>query len=156
MSTDNGDSWLPEFRLTDDSAYTRFTDVAVSDDTVYVVYYSQSQPGVIDQGLYFRRYDPEPQGIHDITPTPSKLSLTAYPNPFNSECQIGYTIPILAHVKIDIYNIVGQKITTLIDEDKSPGEYRVTFKADQIASGVYYYRIRVGEFSETKPVVLLR
>jgi hypothetical protein len=156
ISTDNGISWQPEFRLTSDSANTLYPGVAVSNDTVNVIYYSDAQPGVIDRGLYFRRYDPEPQGINDSPPTPSKLNLTAYPNPFNSSCYIKFAIPEPAHVLIDVYNILGQKVATLLNEQQQAGEHTVVFDASNLGSGLYFYRLNAGEYSETKSLVLIK
>jgi flagellar hook assembly protein FlgD len=64
-------------------------------------------------------------------------------------------------VGVKVYNVVGQLVKTLVDEVKSPGEYEVTWNGrnendDQVASGVYFYKLRVSDFVETRKMVLLR
>jgi len=83
-----------------------------------------------------------------------------YPNPFNPSTKISYTIPNvgtgLQPVRLVIYDILGNEVSTLVDEQKAPGSYEVEFKADNLSSGVYIYRIQTAEFNETKKMILLR
>ncbi len=79
-----------------------------------------------------------------------------YPNPFNPVTNIIYKVPYAANVKITIYNSLGQKISTLVDELKNKGTYEVQFDGSNLASGVYFYRMQVGNFVETKKLVLLK
>jgi hypothetical protein len=90
-------------------------------------------------------------------PTPLRYSLgDAYPNPFNSTCIISFFIPEKTEVKIEVFNILGQKVTTVLHETKDAGEYSVKFEADNIGSGVYFYRMSTDNFSKTKSMVLLK
>ncbi|HXF99332.1 MAG TPA: T9SS type A sorting domain-containing protein [Bacteroidota bacterium] len=79
-----------------------------------------------------------------------------YPNPFNPTTTIRYALPRSARVNLSIYNILGQHIATLIDETQEAGVKTVTFHADNLASGVYFYRLEAGNFVQTKKLVLLR
>ena len=79
-----------------------------------------------------------------------------YPNPFNPETRISYTIAKPGHVKLAIYNVLGQKVATLVDEFKAASTYRVTFDASDLTSGVYFYRLDVGDYSKTMKMMLLR
>lgn len=84
-----------------------------------------------------------------------------YPNPFNPITIIDFAIPEESRVTIKVYNILGQVVNTLLDEVKSPGNYRVNFngvnnKGEQLASGIYFYKIEAGDFREVKKMVLLR
>ncbi len=79
-----------------------------------------------------------------------------YPNPFNPETRISYTIAKPGHVKLAIYNVLGQKVATLVDEYKAASTYRVTFNANNLPSGVYFYRLEVGDYSKTMKMMLLR
>ena len=84
-----------------------------------------------------------------------------YPNPFNPSTTIRYEIPQRGRVEIHIYNILGQQIGTLVDEEKDPGWYTVLWNGRndeglQVGSGVYFYRIRTGNFVGTKKLMLLR
>ncbi|HGY54063.1 MAG TPA: tandem-95 repeat protein, partial [Caldithrix abyssi] len=83
-----------------------------------------------------------------------------YPNPFNPSTLINYSIGStqgsFVSVRLDIYNIMGQKVTTLIDERQAPGRYKALWKADGLASGVYFYRLVAGKFVSVKKMILMR
>jgi len=79
-----------------------------------------------------------------------------YPNPFNAVCKIAYELPTEARVKIEVFNIVGQKVATLVDEQKPAGSHMAIFNSENLSSGVYMYRIKTGNFEKTKKMVLLK
>ncbi len=79
-----------------------------------------------------------------------------YPNPFNPTTEIAFDVPTKSHVTLSIYNILGQKVETLVNEEKSPGEYTVQWDASQQATGVYFYKIEAGDFTETRKMMLLK
>lgn len=79
-----------------------------------------------------------------------------YPNPFNPSTQIEYRIPHSTFVEIKVYDVLGKEITTLVDEFKTAGIYKVQFNTRNLSSGVYFYTIKAGEYSETKKMLLLR
>jgi len=79
-----------------------------------------------------------------------------YPNPFNSFTRITYEIPVEANVSIVLYDILSRKVETLIDEYKTIGKYEVEFTADNIASGIYFYTLRSGNFTQTRKMILLK
>ena len=79
-----------------------------------------------------------------------------YPNPFNPTTIISYQLPQQSHVELTIYNMTGQKITTVVSERQSAGSYQYEWDAEHVTSGVYLYRIAAGKFVETKKLVLLK
>jgi len=79
-----------------------------------------------------------------------------YPNPFNPTTNIMYTVPSKEYVNLTVYNILGEKIATLVDEEKAPGKYTVTFDGSRLPSGVYFYRLHAGKFNETREMVLVK
>jgi hypothetical protein len=79
-----------------------------------------------------------------------------YPNPFNPTTTIRYVIPERALVTIKIYDILGDEITTLVNEEKPIGNYEVDFIASNLSSGVYFYKLTAGDFIQTKKMILLR
>ncbi len=105
-------------------------------------------------------------GIADASGTPEKFVLNQnYPNPFNPTTQIPFTLPQTGQVKIDIYTSVGQKVATVLNEQKTAGRHAVTFDASfdgALASGVYYYRIafkatgNARHFQATKKMLLVK
>ena len=79
-----------------------------------------------------------------------------YPNPFNPETVIRFEVPERRHTRLDVFDVLGRVVETLVDETLSPGTYRAVFKADDLPSGVYFYRLKAGAFTETRSMVLLR
>jgi hypothetical protein len=79
-----------------------------------------------------------------------------YPNPFNPSTTINYQVPAYSHVTITLFNVLGKEIKTIVDENKSGGSYSVRLNADHLASGIYYYRMKAGNFIQTKKLILLK
>jgi hypothetical protein len=79
-----------------------------------------------------------------------------YPNPFNPSTTIEFDLPKSSNVKIEVYNIAGQKIQTLLNKKMSAGSHKVDFNAENLSSGVYFYKIEAGEFQDVKKMILLR
>jgi hypothetical protein len=79
-----------------------------------------------------------------------------YPNPFNPATTIRFALPVDSHVKLVVYNAAGQKVSTLIDADAPAGNHTVELNASKLTSGVYFYRLSAGNFTETKKMILLR
>jgi Carboxypeptidase regulatory-like domain/Viral BACON domain len=93
---------------------------------------------------------------------PSQFSLSQnYPNPFNPETTISFDIPVEARVKLTIFNILGEKVTTLIDEQKAAGSYTViwsgqTDNGSTVSSGIYFYRLDAGEYVKSMKMTLMK
>ena len=88
---------------------------------------------------------------------PFSFSLSQnYPNPFNPTTTIQYSIPKETGVSIKIYNILGQEIATLVNQRQTAGNYTATFDASRFASGVYFYRLSAGSFSQVRKMLLLK
>ena len=93
-------------------------------------------------------------------PTEYKLEQN-YPNPFNPSTKIRYSVPQIANskmqnVKLIVYDILGNEIRTIVNEQKEPGYYEIDFNASQLASGVYIYRLQANEFVSTKKMMLIK
>jgi len=93
---------------------------------------------------------------------PKEFSLSQNrPNPFNPTTSIQYSLPTRSHVVLDIYNLLGQRVTTLVDETKEAGIHQVIWngkgsKGNTVTSGVYFYRIKADNYSEVKKMVLMK
>lgn len=94
---------------------------------------------------------------NEISENPKQFTLSQnYPNPFNPTSTIEFTLPAAVDVRLDVYNISGQLVSTLVDSRMNAGQHSILFDASNLASGVYLYRIRAGNFMETKQMTLIK
>ena len=88
---------------------------------------------------------------------PTKYSLKQnYPNPFNPETVISYQLPVMSKVELKVYDVLGREVATLVNKEQSAGTYEVQFDASNLTSGIYFYRLMSGEYSETKKMLILK
>ena len=106
-----------------------------------------------------------PTATEEINKLPDNINLSQnYPNPFNPSTVIRYSIPTIqdanfastTNVTLRIYDILGNEVATLVDEQQSPGFYERTWHAEDLSSGIYFYLLRVGSFVESKKMILLK
>ena len=91
------------------------------------------------------------------TTAPKEFSLSQnFPNPFNPVTIISYQLPETGFVTLKVYDILGNKVVTLVNDEKPTGSYNVSFDASKLPSGVYYYKMRAGNYVETKKMMLLK
>jgi hypothetical protein len=88
---------------------------------------------------------------------PKQYGLTQnYPNPFNPTTVIAYQLPKAGNVKLIVYDLLGREVKTLVNEFKQAGSYNVSLDASELASGVYFYRINAGDFTDVKKMMLIK
>jgi len=88
---------------------------------------------------------------------PKTFSLSQnYPNPFNPSTIIKYSVPKAQVVTIKVYNMLGQEVATLLNNQQNPGNYEINFNASRLASGVYFYTLNAGNFNAVKKMILLK
>jgi len=101
-------------------------------------------------------------GITENATIPAHFFLyQSYPNPFNASTTIRFDLPDYSHIKLEIFNMLGQKVTTLIDGNQSAGTYHMIWSGkdmngQSVSSGIYFYRLTAGDFIEVKKMVLAR
>ena len=98
-------------------------------------------------------------GISDeeLNQIPQKYVLNQnYPNPFNTKTRISYQLATNSDVELSIYNLLGQKVATLVKKKQTAGSYKIKWDASNFSSGVYLYRLQAGNFIETKKLVVLK
>ncbi len=117
-----------------------------------------------DIGFYGGRYSEMPVGISEGNDNqiPRKYELSQnYPNPFNPTTTINYAVPAVERrhalsLQLIVYDILGRKIATLVNQKQAPGNYSVQFDASKLSSGIYYYTLRAGDFVQTKKMILMK
>ena len=180
QSTNGGSSWfLPSINLTRTSSLDeRYPSISRWNDPTppyfaYMVWQEDREPGsstVNDNAPLARtrqRFLRLPLVVDEVSERNSGLVgfrlEQNYPNPFNPTTAISYSLPFVkgrggvgSLVTLKIYDVLGREITTLVNEVKPPGEYKVNWNASDAASGVYFYRLNAGAFVNTKRMLLIR
>jgi len=111
-----------------------------SSETYGVVKVEESTTGVVNQ---------------QVIPKNFTLSQN-YPNPFNPTTKIQFSLTSRSNVKLVVLNLIGQEVKTLVNEEKGQGNYEVSFDASKFSSGVYFYRLTAGSFTETRKMILIK
>jgi predicted outer membrane repeat protein len=150
-------------------------DIAPAGDYVFVTYIGDYPSTIIDSCyFYFAKeedghvsggghnwqtlkswFDDELLTTESALPTEHALSQN-YPNPFNASTAIEYQLPVESHVELEVYNTLGRKVVTLVEERQEAGYKSVTWDASSVSSGVYFYKLTVGDFTETKRMMLVK
>jgi len=141
-------------------------------DYVFVAYVGDYPTSIIDSSyFYFSKSGSIGDGISYLLESgdwfkqasstagslPSDYAISQnYPNPFNAITIINYELPVASYVKLEVYNLFGQKVTTLVDSKQEAGYRSVVWQASEVSSGVYFYRLTAGEFTETKRMMLVK
>lgn len=95
--------------------------------------------------------------IEEVETIPTEFALYQnYPNPFNPGTLIKYHVPEKSFVSLKVYDLLGEELATLVNEEKSAGSYDVNFDAGQLSSGFYIYTIKAGNFTSTKKMILMK
>lgn len=126
---------------------------------VYWFIFNRSENFMYESRIFGVKYENCIIGINPISSEiPNTFALKQnYPNPFNPTTKIRFGIPKqYGNVKLSVFNTVGQEVAVLVNEQLQPGIYEYDFNAVGYPSGVYYYRLQAGEFSETKRMVLVK
>ena len=120
------------------------------------LYEMSFDPGIYSYRAYRYEWTPAVTSA-PIPPPPQTFSLAQnYPNPFNPTTTIRFSLAQESHVNLTVYNLIGQRIMTLVNDTREPGSYSVTLDGSHLASGVYLYRLEAGNSVSTRKLVLLR
>jgi hypothetical protein len=154
-STDDGINWGADYRLTNDSLLSGRPSVAVSGSSVHVVWYDGREG---NDEIYYKRNPTGITGLENIeSEFPSEFKLEQnYPNPFNPSTSIQYQVSSNTKVSLKVYDVLGNEVATLVNENKTAGSYEVTFDATGLPSGVYFYQLNTETFTQTIKMVYLK
>ncbi|MDI6803227.1 MAG: T9SS type A sorting domain-containing protein [Bacteroidota bacterium] len=129
----------------------------------FVGFPKKNLSGTIVNNYYIKNIVPSSQAIsksntnEEVKNMPVDFGLSQnHPNPFNPTTQISYALPDPGYITLKIYDVLGREVATLVDEFKDGGYYEATWDATNIPSGVFFYRMQTGSFSETKKLILMR
>jgi photosystem II stability/assembly factor-like uncharacterized protein len=151
-STNNAQSWVAMTLPGDIPRQMAYMDAISAKGKVYAY-------AIAHGGYVYRMVDTvSPIGINNLgSEIPVVFSLAQnYPNPFNPVTAIKYTVPKQNLVKLVVYDLIGREVVILVNEVKQPGNYSVSFDASNLASGVYFYRMAAGDFTDVKKMVLIK
>jgi len=144
-SSNYGDNWVP------------MNDGLPSGAEIAVIYRGANYlyAGTYEHNLL--RYPLNPSGISEETFLVSDFNLSQnYPNPFNPSTRISFSIPTTTFTTIKIFDVLGNEVAELINEEKPAGNYEVNFNAEGLSSEIYFYRLQAGDFSQTRKMILLK
>ncbi len=155
----NGNELYRWFVGTSDSNYA-ISIVTDSNDNAYVAGYSSPDTIITAKYSFWtdKYYNCQPFGIKKISNSvPGNYNLFQnYPNPFNPITNIKYQIPVNTSVKIIVYDITGKEVKLLVNEIQSPGQYQADWDASNFPSGVYFYSLTAGMYTESKKMLLIK
>jgi len=155
------------FPTTQDTIYWEFGYKALESasdwDTIYSCGLSlvwDSIPDFRDRWNFGPKFPVKILSVTDVKEdavTPAEFVLYQnYPNPFNPTTAIEFRISDFGFVNLKIYDVLGKEVANLLGEEKSPGEYEVTFDASALPSGIYFYKLELSGSSKTKKMILLK
>ena len=134
------------------------TDNATGSTRSYA--YDGATWGPTGANLRFRAIISSGNGVADVAASGSVPATYAldqnYPNPFNPSTTIRFSVPVAGHVSLKIYDVLGQEVATLVDDDVVPGMHTTQWRPEGLASGMYLYRLQSGTFSESRKLLLLK
>ncbi len=123
---------------------------------IFKIVVNQSSPTVLtSEGIFEIITSTTGVQTRDTKPTDFELYQN-YPNPFNPATKISFSMMHRSHVKLSVYNVIGQPVATLIDADLQSGIHSIEFDASHLANGVYFYRLEAGEFISTRKMLLIK
>lgn len=148
FTSDNGAHWK---QINDGLTNTEVNTLSVSADGKELLV------GVFGAGMWKRSLSDITAVKEEEKDVPSNFTLNQnYPNPFNPSTTISYSLPKSSNVNIEVFNVLGEKVATLVNEYERAGNHKAQWNAGRFASGVYFYRLQAGNYSAVKKLLLLK
>lgn len=167
VSSDNGTSWTSVKyyygqQLTWKQEVLDITELVNRSNQMKIRFIIVTNNGTTADGIYIdnikiQNYQDVLTGVGITGEIPNRFALEQnYPNPFNPSTTIRYLIAKNSFVKLTIYDALGKTVKVLVNENKNPGTYEASFDASSLASGLYFYRIEAGDFTDVKKMMLVK
>jgi len=123
---------------------------------IYKIVANQSSPTVLtSEGIF--EISTSVTGVKTRDTKPNSFELHQnYPNPFNPTTRISFSLPHQSHIRLTVYNAIGQQVAKLIDENRQSGIHTIDFNASHLVNGVYFYRLEAGQFVSTRKMLLVK
>jgi len=152
-TTDGGVTWTEQELVPNPPDFSRFYSISmVNKNRGWVV--GSAPPGM---PLLYKTVSGGVTTVDDNSRGPGEYSLSQnYPNPFNPRTNIKFTIPRAGPVELTVHDVLGRKVMSLVNEEKTIGTYTVALDASYLASGVYFYRLRAGSFIQTRKISVIK
>ena len=136
---------------------TDYSDQSVQENTVYYYrIYAFNDRIISEYSQEDSALTPNTTGVNNSSIPLSYNLEQNYPNPFNPTTKISWQSPVSSLQTLKIYDVLGNEVATLVNEEKPAGTYEVEFNGSRLPSGVYFYKLQAGSFSETKKLLLLK
>lgn len=132
-----------------------YTPQTAGAETLFATGVINGKPGTWNHAADFAVTVTPVSGVEDAQPASFRVEQN-YPNPFNPSTTISFALPERAHVRLEVFSVTGAQVATLVNDTREAGSYDVPFRADNLPSGVYLYRIEAGSFKTTKRMLLLK
>jgi hypothetical protein len=134
--------------------------VSITSDSGYVISGFQNYDSPYSD-VFLIRFESDTSGCHAINLPQEYYLFQNFPNPFNNQTVIRYYVPSTSEIKLEIFNVLGQKVKTLLDEKKEEGYYRTSWDGindagAQVGTGICFYRFSSGNFAKASKMVLVR
>ncbi|HEY3296981.1 MAG TPA: T9SS type A sorting domain-containing protein [bacterium] len=155
--------WVPDSGGVVCDYYQWQTNPSICDDAgggIFTAWTDQRASGKEPlKNIWMNRINDHVTSIKEVPTSllPTKPELYQnYPNPFNPSTRISFAIPATQRVSVEIFNTLGQKVTTLVDKVMTAGKYEIMYESPRLASGMYYYRLKTSNFVDVKKMILLK
>ena len=157
VTTINPSTWLIQNLPPDVSTPSVGALIVSVIDTLFPAYFNFEAQIGCDNWPYWEDSILVIVGVENEISLPTEFLLSQnYPNPFNPSTNIQYAVSSRQFVSLKVYDVLGNEIETLVNEEKTSGTYEITWYAENLPSGVYFYQLKAGSFVETKKMILLK
>ena len=161
LNPDSGDTlWTEKWDYPMDGPYygiVTSVEDGFFDNNGTLITAGYAQVGPSNMISFIKKYSFNITPVTEPKPIPTEFQLSQnYPNPFNPTTTISYNLPQRTNVTLKVYNVLGQEVRTLVSGGQSIGSHSVQFDGSNLPSGVYFYRLQAGTFTETKKLTVLK